>query len=119
MTVVTEWLWHHLNSPTCALLPFTFASPPSPLPLPSLLSPPPPSPIALFPPFQLDPELDFDREVYPLGVSPAAGVIVGVSQRLSLNPGAHMPCFEPCPQAQPILPCLLRHLLQVGGERGG
>ncbi|CAI5464880.1 unnamed protein product [Closterium sp. Yama58-4] len=61
---------------------------------------------------QLDPELDFDREVYPLGVSPAAGVIVGVSQRLSLSSCAEMPCFEPTPQAQPILPCLLRHLLQ-------
>lgn len=60
----------------------------------------------------LDPELDFDREVYPLGVSPAAGVIVGVSQRLSLSACANMPCFEPTPQAQPILPCLLRHLLQ-------
>ncbi|CAI5978654.1 unnamed protein product [Closterium sp. NIES-64] len=62
---------------------------------------------------QLDPELDFDREVYPLGVSPAAGVIVGVSQRLSLSSCAEMPCFEPTPQAQPILPCLLRHLLQA------
>jgi hypothetical protein len=62
---------------------------------------------------RLDPELDFDREVYPLGVSPAAGVIVGISQRLSLSTCADMPCFEPIPQAQPILPCLLRHLLQV------
>lgn len=62
---------------------------------------------------RLDPELDFDREVYPLGVSPAAGVIVGISQRLALSACADMPCFEPIPQAQPILPCLLRHLLQV------
>lgn len=61
---------------------------------------------------QLDPELDFDREVYPLGVSPAAGVIVGISQRLALSAGGELPCFEPTPQAQPILPCLLRHLLQ-------
>eukprot|EP00850_Spirogloea_muscicola_P003181 SM000012S25443 [mRNA] locus=s12:1087565:1095716:- [translate_table: standard] len=61
---------------------------------------------------QLDPELDFDREVYPVGVSPAAGVIVGISQRLSLSACADMPCFEPIPKAQPILPCLLRHLLQ-------
>lgn len=63
-------------------------------------------------PQQLDPELDFDREVYPLGVSPAAGVIVGISQRLSISACSDLPCFEPSPQAQPILPCLLRHLLQ-------
>ncbi|KAJ7539613.1 hypothetical protein O6H91_11G101500 [Diphasiastrum complanatum] len=61
---------------------------------------------------QLDPEIDFDREVYPLGLSPFAGVIVGVSQRLSVSACAGMPCFEPTPQAQTILPCLLRHLLQ-------
>ncbi|KAH9536131.1 hypothetical protein CY35_17G090800 [Sphagnum magellanicum] len=61
---------------------------------------------------QLDPELDFDQEVYPLGLCPAPGVIVGVSQRLSLSGCADMPCFEPTPQAQPILPCLLQHLLQ-------
>lgn len=62
---------------------------------------------------QLDPELDFDREVYPLGLCPGSGVIVGIAQRLSLSACAAMPCFEPTPQAQPILPCLLRHLLQV------
>eukprot|EP00898_Chlorokybus_atmophyticus_P004519 jgi/Chlat1/5068/Chrsp33S08959 len=63
--------------------------------------------------FQQDPELEFDREVYPLGVSTAAGVIVGVSQRLCVVPNTDMPCFEPTPKAQPILPCLLRHLLQT------
>ncbi|CAM6095693.1 unnamed protein product [Calypogeia fissa] len=62
--------------------------------------------------WELDPELDFDREVYPLGVSTGSGVIVGISQRLSLAACAAMPCFEPTPQTQPILPCLLRHLLQ-------
>ena len=62
---------------------------------------------------QLEPELDFDREVYPLGLSPAAGIIVGISQRLTLSGCILMPCFEPTPQAQPILPCLLWHLLQV------
>uniref|UniRef100_A0A7I4D4R9 RIC1 C-terminal alpha solenoid region domain-containing protein n=1 Tax=Physcomitrium patens TaxID=3218 RepID=A0A7I4D4R9_PHYPA len=61
---------------------------------------------------QLEPELDFDREVYPLGLSPAAGIIVGISQRLTLSGCILMPCFEPTPQAQPILPCLLWHLLQ-------
>uniref|UniRef100_A0A7N0UYN2 RIC1 C-terminal alpha solenoid region domain-containing protein n=1 Tax=Kalanchoe fedtschenkoi TaxID=63787 RepID=A0A7N0UYN2_KALFE len=61
---------------------------------------------------QLDPELEFDREVYPLGLLPNAGVIVGVSQRLSFSVSTEFPCFEPSPQAQTILHCLLRHLLQ-------
>ncbi|KAL4322372.1 hypothetical protein AHAS_Ahas14G0203900 [Arachis hypogaea] len=61
---------------------------------------------------QLDPELEFDREVYPLGLLPNAGVVVGVSQRMSFSAGSEFPCFEPSPQAQTILHCLLRHLLQ-------
>lgn len=61
---------------------------------------------------QLDPELDFDREVYPLGLLPNAGIVVGVSQRMSFSACTEFPCFEPSPQAQTILHCLLRHLLQ-------
>ncbi|KAK4788150.1 hypothetical protein SAY86_019469 [Trapa natans] len=61
---------------------------------------------------QLDPELEFDREVYPLGLVPNAGVVVGVSQRMSFSACTEFPCFEPTPQAQTILHCLLRHLLQ-------
>ncbi|GJM87070.1 hypothetical protein PR202_ga02988 [Eleusine coracana subsp. coracana] len=62
--------------------------------------------------FWLDPELEFDREVYPLGLLPNVGVVVvGVSQRMSFST-AEFPCFEPSPQAQTILHCLLRHLLQ-------
>jgi hypothetical protein len=61
---------------------------------------------------QLDPELEFDREVYPLGLLPNVGVVVGISQRMSFST-AEFPCFEPSPQAQTILHCLLRHLLQV------
>lgn len=61
----------------------------------------------------MDPELEFDREVYPLGLLPNAGVVVGVSQRLSFLACTEFPCFEPTPQAQTILHCLLRHLLQV------
>ncbi|XP_075523095.1 uncharacterized protein LOC142555855 [Primulina tabacum] len=63
---------------------------------------------------QLDPELEFDREVYPLGLLPNAGVVVGVSQRMSFSTCTEFPCFEPSPQAQTILHCLLRHLLQRG-----
>ncbi|KAJ6940406.1 RAB6A-GEF complex partner protein 1 isoform X1 [Populus alba x Populus x berolinensis] len=61
---------------------------------------------------QLDPELEFDREVYPLGLLPNAGLVVGVSQRMSFSACTEFPCFEPSPQAQTILHCLLRHLLQ-------
>ncbi|CAA6666701.1 unnamed protein product [Spirodela intermedia] len=61
---------------------------------------------------QLDPELEFDREVYPSGLLPNAGVIVGVSQRTSFSSCTEFPYFEPLPQAQTILHCLLRHLLQ-------
>ncbi|KAF5464326.1 hypothetical protein F2P56_014410 [Juglans regia] len=61
---------------------------------------------------QLDPELEFDREVYPMGLLPNAGAVVGVSQRMSFSACTEFPCFEPTPQAQTILHCLLRHLLQ-------
>ncbi|GFZ06822.1 quinoprotein amine dehydrogenase, beta chain-like [Actinidia rufa] len=61
---------------------------------------------------QLDPELEFDREVYPLGLLPNAGVVVGVCQRMSFSACTEFPCFEPSPQSQTILHCLLRHLLQ-------
>ncbi|KAJ3695374.1 hypothetical protein LUZ60_000751 [Juncus effusus] len=60
---------------------------------------------------QLDPELEFDREIYPLGLLPNVGVVVGVTQRMSFST-SEFPCFEPSPQAQTILHCLLRHLLQ-------
>jgi hypothetical protein len=56
--------------------------------------------------------LEFDREVYPLGLLPNVGVVVGVSQRMSFSASAEFACFEPTPQAQTILHCLLRHLLQ-------
>ncbi|XP_011036838.1 PREDICTED: RAB6A-GEF complex partner protein 1-like [Populus euphratica] len=61
---------------------------------------------------QLDPELEFDREAYPLGLLPNAGVVVCVSQRMSFSACTEFPCFEPSSQAQTILHCLLRHLLQ-------
>ncbi|XLR28148.1 hypothetical protein S83_056048, partial [Arachis hypogaea] len=63
---------------------------------------------------QLDPELEFDREVYPLGLLPNAGVVVSVSQRISFSAGSEFPCFDSSPQAQTILHYLLRHLLQSG-----
>ncbi|KAG6482422.1 hypothetical protein ZIOFF_059053 [Zingiber officinale] len=43
---------------------------------------------------QLDPEFEFDREVYPLGLLPNIGVVVGVSQRMSFSACSEFPCFE-------------------------
>lgn len=71
---------------------------------------------------QLDPELEFDREVYPVGISLADAAIIGVSQRLirpsaSSSISASLPCFSLIPDTQPVLPCLLRRLLQRGAEQ--
>lgn len=70
-----------------------------------------------------DPELEFDREVYPIGISLADASIIGVTQRMarllsasaaSSGLGSTLPCFHPIPESQPVLPCLLRRLLQRG-----
>ncbi|PRW44970.1 RAB6A-GEF complex partner 1-like isoform A [Chlorella sorokiniana] len=66
-----------------------------------------------------DPELEFDREVYPIGVSLTEVSIIGVMQRVVRSPvfppeAAQSLCFHPLPESQPVLPCLLRRLLQKG-----
>ncbi|PSC67405.1 Quino amine beta chain-like RIC1-like guanyl-nucleotide exchange factor [Micractinium conductrix] len=68
-----------------------------------------------------DPELEFDREVYPTGISLAEVSIIGVMQRTvrsqSFPPGAPQSlCYHPVPESQPVLPCLLRRLLQKGRQ---
>ncbi|KAL4448516.1 hypothetical protein ABPG75_005735 [Micractinium tetrahymenae] len=68
-----------------------------------------------------DPELEFDREVYPVGVSLAEVSIVGVMQRTVRSQAfppeaAQSLCFHPLPESQPVLPCLLRRLLQKGRQ---
>ncbi|KAI8472364.1 MAG: RIC1-domain-containing protein [Monoraphidium minutum] len=75
-----------------------------------------------------DIELEFDREVYPIGVSLADASIVGVTQRLMRvplgagdpsqggEPPLAMPCFHPAPESQPVLPALLRRLLLKGAS---
>ena len=88
-------------------------------------------------------ELQFDREVFPIGVSLADAAIIGVTQRLrrfslaAAQPGGgtlpsaaqhdselasagppHAYCLLPVPQSQPVLPCLLRRLLLQGNGRG-
>lgn len=83
-------------------------------------------------PPQQDIELEFDQEVYPIGISLADAAIVGVTQRVVRSPavignrpagpgaaGAQggatsLPCFHVIPESQPVLPCLLRRLLQRG-----
>ena len=70
-----------------------------------------------------DAELEFDREVYPVGVS-IGGAVVGVCQRTvatSLGGGGassaraqHACLFELAARGQPVLPCLLRHLISRG-----
>ncbi|GFR46890.1 hypothetical protein Agub_g8533, partial [Astrephomene gubernaculifera] len=74
-----------------------------------------------------DIELEFDQEVYPVGVSLADDAIIGITQRIMRGPAgllssgcfsaasaAQLPCFHPIPESQPVLPCLLRRLLQRG-----
>ncbi|GAX78137.1 hypothetical protein CEUSTIGMA_g5579.t1 [Chlamydomonas eustigma] len=61
-----------------------------------------------------DIELEFDPEVYPIGISLADTSIVGITQRITRASGASAPppCLHPIPELQPVLPCLLRRLLQ-------
>jgi hypothetical protein len=66
-----------------------------------------------------DPELEFDKEVYPLGISLAEVSIVGMMQRTARSggfPSKSPPAFSlhPHPESQPVLPCLLRRLLEQG-----
>ena len=70
----------------------------------------------------MDMELEFDQEVYPIGISLADASIVGMTQRLSRPPPTSsssypsgLPLLHPVPESQPVLPCLLRRLLQKGG----
>ena len=66
-----------------------------------------------------DPELEFDKEVYPIGISLAEVSIVGMTQRTARSgvfSSAAPPAlaFHPHPESQPVLPCLLRRLLEQG-----
>lgn len=63
-----------------------------------------------------DPELEFDGEVHPVGVSPGpAGSLVGVRQRAVRPAGApSMPLFVAAAATQPTLSVLLRRLLSAG-----
>lgn len=67
----------------------------------------------------IDPELEFDQEVLPIGISLSEVSIIGITQRTRRNPlfDAHSASgivFYPLPESQPVLACLLRRLLSQG-----
>ena len=62
-----------------------------------------------------DPELEFDKEVYPVVIAMADVSILGVTQRLARR--GPIPAFYPVLESQPVLPCLLRRLLQQGRSK--
>lgn len=66
----------------------------------------------------LDPELEFDPEVLPIGVSLQDLSILGLMHRAHRkqhfsNPASSVD-FAPLPESQPVLACLLRRLLRKG-----
>jgi len=64
-----------------------------------------------------NPELEFDRELYPVHVSVRLSRIVGVAQKLSFS-DAHgeSPYFSIAPKSHTIVPCVLRKLLSAGSH---
>lgn len=58
-----------------------------------------------------DPELEFDRELYPIGLVNSMGCIVRLLLKHSASIAAEVPCWDIEPKVQPTLPCMLRHLL--------
>ena len=66
-----------------------------------------------------DPAVAFDREAVPVGMTSGPSAVTWLTQRLNPQPGfarADLPWFQPCPRAQPVLPCVLRHLLGQGAD---
>ena len=64
----------------------------------------------------LDPELEFDQEVLPIGISLSAVSIIGIAQRIRrsamlTSKSSLSLSFHPLLESQPVLPCLLRRLL--------
>ena len=67
----------------------------------------------------IDPELEFDKEVYPIGVSLKEVSVIGMMHRnvrntYSFTSSLDSLSFQPHPESQPVLPCLLRRLLEHG-----
>lgn len=60
------------------------------------------------------PELEFDRELYPVAVSSRLNRIVGVAQKLSLSESGESPFFSIAPRMHSVVPYTLRKLLSAG-----
>ena len=65
---------------------------------------------------ETDPELEFDKEVYPLGLHPKINSIVGIAQHSSNIPNTSSHGFSPLPKTQPVLSPLVRYLLNHGAR---
>ena len=61
-----------------------------------------------------NPELEFDRELYPMSVSLNMNRIVGVTQKMSFADAADTPYFTIAPKSHTIVPYILRKLLSSG-----
>jgi len=60
------------------------------------------------------PELEFDRELYPVAVSSRLNRIVGVAQKLSFSESGEAPFFSIAPKMHSVVPYTLRKLLSAG-----
>ena len=63
-----------------------------------------------------NPELEFDRELYPIAVSMKLNRIVGITQKLSFGDSADSPYYVVAPKVHTIVPYILRKLLRAGRE---
>jgi len=61
-----------------------------------------------------NPELEFDRELYPMSVSLNMNRIIGVTQKFSFADAVDMPYFTIAPKSHTIVPYILRKLLSSG-----
>jgi WD40 repeat protein len=65
---------------------------------------------------ETDPELEFDKEVYPLGLFPNINSIIGISQHSSNIPHDSSHGFHPLPKSHPVLSPMVRYLLSHGAK---
>jgi len=63
-----------------------------------------------------DPELEYDREVYPVALFPGLNSIIGVSQHISTVPNSRFHGFNPLAKSHPVLSPLIRYLLLQGAK---
>ena len=63
-----------------------------------------------------NPELEFDRELYPVKVSLRLSRIIGVAQKLSASEHGASAYFNLAPKSHTIFPCVLRKILSADGH---